>query len=387
MRKETVAIRTQSKRSHFKEHSGPIYMTSSYAFEDAEEMRTLFSEEREGNIYSRYSNPNTSEFVEKMVLLEGAEDGWATASGMAAVFSTFGALLEQGDHIVSCRSVFGSTHKLLTEILPKFGIKNTYVDFDDYEGFQSEVNEKTKMIYLETPSNPGLDIIDLSRVSKICKLKGILLVVDNCFATPIIQQPIRHGADIVIHSATKYIDGQGRSLGGVILGTSDLIQKIQAFARHTGPCLSPFNAWILSKSLETLDVRLERHCKNALVVAKWLETKSEVNWVKYPFLESHPQYELAKKQMSQGGGIITFEIKGGIKKGKQFLDQLKMFSLTANLGDTRSIATHPASTTHSKLSEVDRLAVGITDGLIRLSIGLEHTEDIVIDLNKAFSKT
>lgn len=384
MKKETIAIRTQTERSQFKEHAAPIYMTSSYAFDDAEEMRALFSEEKEGNIYSRYSNPNTSEFVEKMARLEEAEDGWATASGMAAVFSTFGALLQQGDHVVSCRSVFGSTHKLLTEILPKFGIENTYVDFDDYDGFERAVNEKTKILYLETPSNPGLDIIDLSRVSEICKSKNILFVVDNCFATPIIQQPIKHGVDIVIHSATKYIDGQGRSLGGVILGSKEIIQKVQAFARHTGPCLSPFNAWLLSKSLETLVVRLERHCKSAHILAEWLETREEVNWVKYPFLPSHPQNELAKNQMSLGGGIITFEIKGGINQGKKFLDHLKMFSLTANLGDTRSIATHPASTTHSKLSEKDRLAVGITDGMIRLSIGLEHVDDIKEDLNRAF---
>ena len=386
MRKETIAIRTQTERSSFKEHAAPIYMTSSYAFDDAEEMRALFADEKEGNIYSRYSNPNTSEFIDKMVLLEGAENGWATSSGMAAVFSTFGALLEQGDHIVSCRSVFGSTHKLLTEILPKFGIESTYVDFDDYNGFENAVTDKTKMIYLETPSNPGMDIIDLSRVSEICNLKGILLVVDNCFATPILQQPIKHGADIVIHSATKYIDGQGRSLGGVIVGKTELIQKVKAFARHTGPCLSPFNAWLLSKSLETLNVRLERHCKNALAIAEWLEERKEVNWVKYPYLKSHSQYRLAIKQMSQGGGVITFEIKGGIEKGKQFLNQLKMFSLTANLGDTRSIATHPASTTHSKLIEEDRHAVGITDGLIRLSIGLEHVEDIKQDLLQAFSK-
>jgi len=383
MRKETVAIRTQSERSQYKEHAAPIYMTSSYAFDDSEEMRALFSEEKEGNIYSRYSNPNISEFIEKMVQLEGAEDGWATSSGMAAVFSTFGALLKQGDHVVSCRSVFGSTHKLLTEILPKFGIESSYVDFDDYEGFENAITQNTKILYLETPSNPGLDIIDLSRISEICKVKNILFIVDNCFATPIIQQPINHGADVVIHSATKYIDGQGRSLGGVILGSREIIQKVQAFARHTGPCLSPFNAWLLSKSLETLDVRLERHCKNALTIAKWLENKEEVNWVKYPFLESHPQYELAKKQMSQGGGIITFEIKGGIEKGKNFLDRLRMFSLTANLGDTRSIATHPASTTHSKLSEEDRIAVGITDGLIRLSIGLEHVDDILEDIQLA----
>lgn len=385
MRKETQAIRTQLSRKQFKEHSAPIYMTSSYAFDDAEEMRALFSDEKEGNIYSRYSNPNTTEFIDKIALMEGAEAGWATASGMAAVFSTFGALLGQNDHIVSCRSVFGSTHKLLTEILPKWGVSHTYVDYNNIAGFAAAIKENTKLLYLETPSNPGLDIIDLEAIGKICKSAGILFVVDNCFATPIIQQPIQFGADLVIHSATKYIDGQGRTLGGVIAGSKALISTIEAFARHTGPCLSPFNAWVLSKSLETLDVRLERHCKNALEIAKRLEEHSSVKWVKYPHLPSHPEYELAKKQMKWGGGIVTFEIEGGLTRGRQFLDQLELFTLSANLGDTRSIATHPASTTHSKLTPKDRQAVGISDGLIRLSIGLEHVEDIWEDVEKGMA--
>lgn len=382
MRKETQAIRTQLSRKEFKEHSAPIYLTSSYAFDDAEEMRALFSEEKEGNIYSRYSNPNTTEFIDKIALMEGAEAGWATASGMAAVFSTFGALLGQNDHVVSCRSVFGSTHKLLTEILPKWGVSHTYVDYNNTAGFASAIQDNTKLLYLETPSNPGLDIIDLEAIGEICRSKGVLFVVDNCFATPIIQQPILFGADLVIHSATKYIDGQGRTLGGVIAGSKALISKIEAFARHTGPCLSPFNAWVLSKSLETLDVRLERHCKNALEIAQRLEQHPSVKWVKYPHLPSHPEYELAKKQMKWGGGIVTFEVAGGLEKGRQFLNQLELFTLSANLGDTRSIATHPASTTHSKLTPEDRLAVGISDGLIRLSIGLEHVEDIWEDVEK-----
>jgi O-succinylhomoserine sulfhydrylase len=384
MRKETQAIRTQLSRKEFKEHSAPIYLTSSYAFDDAEEMRALFSDEKEGNIYSRYSNPNTTEFIDKIALMEGAEAGWATASGMAAIFSTFGALLGQNDHVVSCRSVFGSTHKLLTEILPKWGISHTYVDYNNIAGFASSIQENTKLLYLETPSNPGLDIIDMKAIGEICKAKGIIFVVDNCFATPIIQQPIQFGADLVIHSATKYIDGQGRTLGGVIAGSREMISKIETFARHTGPCLSPFNAWVLSKSLETLDVRLERHCKNALEIAKRLEQHPAVKWVKYPHLPSHPAYELAIKQMKWGGGIVTFELAGGIAAGRQFLDNLQLFTLSANLGDTRSIATHPASTTHSKLTPEDRLAVGISDGLIRLSIGLEHVEDIWDDVKKGF---
>lgn len=383
MGQETEAIRIQTERSQYKEHSVPLYLTSSYAFDDAEEMRALFAEEKEGNIYSRYSNPNVTELLDKMCALEKAESGWATASGMAAVFTLFGSLLNAGDHIVSCRSVFGSTHKLLTEILPKWNITSTYVDFDQYDLYEQAIQPNTKILFIETPSNPGLDIIDLEKIVAICKKKNVLLVVDNCFATPIIQRPIEFGADVVIHSATKYIDGQGRTLGGIILSTTEIIKKVEAFARHTGPSLSPFNAWVLSKSLELLPLRMERHSQNALSIAKKLETNPNVKWVKYPHLESHPQYEIAKKQMKLGGGIVSFEIQGGLEAGRAFLDKLKMFSLTANLGDTRSIATHPASTTHSKLTSEQRAEVGISDGLIRLSIGLETLEDILEDIEQA----
>ena len=386
MKKETESIRIQSKKSSFNEHSTPLYLTSSYVFEDAEDMRAQFAEEKEGEIYSRYANPNVQEFIDKMANLENAEGGWATASGMGAVFSFFGALLSSGDHIVSARSVFGSTHRLFTEILPKWGITTSYVDFDDYEGYEKAITASTKILYLETPSNPGLDIIDLKRVAEICKRKQILFAVDNCFATPIIQRPLDFGADVSIHSATKYIDGQGRTMGGIILSSSEIIEKIKAFARHTGPALSPFNAWVLSKSLETLDVRMERHCKNALEIAKRLECHPAISWVKYPFLPSHPQYKIATEQMSSGGGIVSFELKNGLSAGKNFLDSLKLFSLTANLGDTRSIATHPASTTHSKLTQEQRSDVGISDGLVRLSIGLEHVEDIWADLIGALEK-
>ena len=382
MRPETQAIRLQTERSQYKEHSVPLYLTSSYAFDDAEEMRALFAEEKEGNIYSRYSNPNVSELLDKMCALEGAEAGWATASGMAAVFSTFGALLSAGDHIVSCRSVFGSTHKLLTEILPKWQISSTYVDFDQYKKYEESIQENTKVLYIETPSNPGLDIIDMEGLAQLCKSKNILFIVDNCFATPIIQQPIKFGAGIVIHSATKYIDGQGRTLGGIILSSSEIIKKIEGFARHTGPALSPFNAWVLSKSLELLPLRMEKHSQNALEIAERLSKLKGVKWVKYPFLASHPQYDIAVKQMRYGGGIVTFEVEGGLESGRRFLNNLKLFSLTANLGDTRSIATHPASTTHSKLTPEQRQEVGISDGLIRLSIGLEHIEDIWEDIQK-----
>lgn len=385
MEKQTQAIRMQNQRTAHNEHSVPLYLTSSYVFEDAEDMRAQFADEKDGEIYSRYANPNVQEFIDKMAVLENAENGWATASGMAAVFTFFGALLQSGDHIVSARSVFGSTHRLFTEILPKWGISTTYVDFDDYNGFDAAIQPNTKILYLETPSNPGLDIIDLERIAAITKKHGVLFAVDNCFATPLLQRPIDHGADVSIHSATKYIDGQGRALGGIILSSNEIVEKIKAFARHTGPAMSPFNAWVLSKSLETLDVRMERHCKNALEIATRLESHPAITWVKYPFLPSHPQFEIAKKQMAAGGGIVSFELKTGLEGGRKFLDELKMFSLTANLGDTRSIATHPASTTHSKLTPEQRLDVGISDGLVRLSIGLEHIEDIWSDLSVALN--
>lgn len=380
---ETIAVRTQYERTESKEHSVPLYLTSSYVFDDAEDMRSQFAEEREGHIYSRYANPNVEEFIQKLTLLEGAEAGWATATGMAAVFSCFAALLKQGDHIVSSRSVFGSTHKLFTEILPKWGIETTYVDAHDLEGFKRAIRPETKILYAETPSNPALEVLDLEAIGAICTEKNILFAIDNCFATPILQRPIQFGADIVIHSATKYIDGQGRTLGGAILSSKEVIGQIKAFARHSGPALSPFNAWVLSKSIETLPLRIERHSENALKIAELLEKHENVEQVRYPFLASHPQNALAKKQMSMGGGIVTFEIKGGIEAGKQFLNRLKLFSLTANLGDTRSIATHPASTTHSKLSAADRAEVGITDGLVRLSIGLENWKDIWEDIDQA----
>lgn len=382
MHKETKAIRIQTERSEAGEHSVPLYLTSSFVFEDADDMAAQFSEEKPGHIYSRYSNPNVQELIDKLCALEDAEDAWITASGMAAIFTFFAGILSQGDHIVSCRSVFGSTHRLFTEILPKWGIETTYVDFNDYEGFEKAIQTNTKVLYLETPSNPGLDIIDIERISAITKKHEILFAVDNCFATPILQQPLNLGADVSIHSATKYLDGQGRTMGGVILANKEIIAKMRAFARHTGPAISPFNAWILSKSIETLHVRLDRHCENALEIAKRLEQHPSIAWVKYPFLESHPQHEIALRQMKKGGGLVSFELKGGLEAGRKFLDKLEMFSLSANLGDTRSIATHPASTTHSKLSSEQRLAVGISDGLVRLSIGLEHIEDIWGDIVK-----
>ncbi|MDF1673870.1 MAG: O-succinylhomoserine sulfhydrylase [Vicingaceae bacterium] len=382
---ETLAIRTQSERSQFNEHSTPLHLTSSFVFDDAEQMRAMFSDEVEGNIYSRFSNPNTTELIEKICALEGAEAGWATATGMAAVFTTFGALLKQGDHVLACRSIFGSSHTILTKILPKWGITFTYVDIDDTENWSKAVQENTKFVFAETPTNPGVDILDLEWLGNFAKEHSLLYVIDNCFATPYLQQPIKYGADLVIHSATKYLDGQGRVLGGLIAGKQNLIDEVQAFARHSGPALSPFNAWVISKSLETLAVRMDRHSENALKLATWLENHPQVELVKYPFLPSHPKYGVAKKQMNAGGGIVTFIVKGGVEKGRQFLDKLQLVSITANLGDTRTIATHPASTTHSKLTEEERQEVGIAPGLIRVSVGLENIKDIIEDVGQALT--
>ena len=382
---ETQAIRTQLERSQFQEHSVPLYLTSSFVFEDAEDMRASFSEEKDRNIYSRFSNPNTTEFVEKICKMEGAEAGYAFATGMAAVYSTFAALLNSGDHIVSASSVFGSTHALFTKYFPKWNIQTSYFDINKPETIESYITENTKIIYAESPTNPAVDILDLEYLGQIAKKHNLILIIDNCFATPYIQNPIQFGAHLVIHSATKLIDGQGRVLGGVTVGREDLIREIYLFSRNTGPALSPFNAWVLSKSLETLAVRLEKHCENALAVAEFLEKHPNVNLVKYPFLKSHPQYEIAKKQMRLGGNVVAFEIKGGLEAGRKFLDKIKLCTLSANLGDTRTIVTHPASTTHSKLSVEERLAVSITDGLVRVSVGLETVKDIIADLNQALS--
>ena len=382
---ETNAIRTQSERSNFLEHSTPLYITSSFIFEDAEEMRASFAEEKERNIYSRFSNPNTSEFITKICQMEGAEDGVTFSSGMGAVFGAFAALLNAGDHIISSRSVFGSTHSLFTKYFPKWDINTSYFNIDQIDQIEKLIQKKTKCIYVESPTNPGVEILDLELLGKIAEKYNLLFIVDNCFATPYLQNPIQYGADLVIHSATKLIDGQGRVLGGIVVGKKEFIREIYLFSRNTGNTLSPFNAWVLSKSLETLAVRVERHCSSALEISKKLEKVDQISWVKYPFLTSHPQYELAKKQMKFGGNIISFELKGGLSAGYDFINKIKLCSLSSNLGDTRTIITHPASTTHSKLSSEDRFKVGISEGMIRLSIGLEHPKDIWADLKQAIN--
>jgi len=382
----TRLIRARIDKTAEGEHSSPLFLTSSFCFDSSEDMRAAFADETDANIYSRFSNPNSQELVDRMCILEGTEDGFATASGMSAIFSTFMALMKQGDHLLVCNAIFGSTHTVITKFLPKFGIEYTYVPADKPEAWEHAIRPNTKMIFLETPTNPGLDIIDLEVVNSIAKKHGIILVVDNCFATPLGQRPIDFGADIIIHSATKWLDGQGRTLGGVVLGKSELVYDIYLFCRSTGPALSPFNAWILSRSLETLEVRMQRHVENAFYLSQKLEGHDKIEWLKYPFLASHPQYAVAKKQMKDGGGLFCFELKEGLEGGRRFLDRLQLLSLTANLGDTRTIASHPASTTHAKLSKEERLAVGITPGMIRISAGLENSDDILNDILQALDE-
>ena len=380
---ETVAIRAQMPTTAEREHSTPLFLTSSFRFNDAEHARALFTEEVAGNVYSRYANPNTDEFVHKLCLLEGGEDGIATASGMSAVFVALASRLSSGDHVLASRALFGSTHQLLTRVLPRWGITFTYVDGNDSAVWKAAVRPETKMLFVESPSNPGLDLLDLRMLGDIAREHEIPLVVDNCFATPYLQRPIELGASVVVHSATKFIDGQGRVLGGAIVGEKAFIADCRFFARHTGPAMSAFNAWVLSKSLETLALRMDRHCSNALTLAQHFEGHAQLESVRYPFLPSHPQHALARKQMSQGGAIVVLVVKGGIERGRRFLDAIRLCSHTPNLGDTRSIVTHPASTTHSKLSVQERAAVGISDGLVRVSVGLEHIDDIIADIEQA----
>jgi O-succinylhomoserine sulfhydrylase len=387
MKFETHCVRTQAKRSSHKEHSVPIFETSSYIFDSAEEARAVFAEEEEGNIYSRFSNPNTDEFIQKLCALEGAEDGVATASGMAAVYLSLNALLRPGDHVLASRQLFGTTHLLFTEVLSKWGVSHTYVDMRNQQEWKDNLLPTTRVIYTETPSNPGMDLADLKWLGRFAAKNELYLIVDNCFATPYLQNPIRMGADIVIHSATKFIDGQGRTISGAVLGSRDIIKEVRTLSKITGPTMSPFTAWLLSKSLETLSVRMERHSENALSLARFLEKHEEVSWVKYPFLPSHPQYKLARRQMRLGGGLLSFELKGGASRARKFLNSLQLMSITSNLGDTRTTLTNPATTTHSKLTEEERKASGISDGMIRVSTGLEHIDDIKADFGQAIEKS
>lgn len=383
---ETKAIRQQTEKSANREHSVPLYLTSSFTFPDAQSMQATFAGEQEGNIYSRYSNPNLEELIEKVCAMEGAESGFAFTTGMSAIFYAMIPFLKAGDHLIASRALFGSTHQMLTQIFPRWNIDFTYVDGHDASAWEFAVKENTKLLLLETPSNPGIAVIDLKKAGDFAKKHNLIYVVDNCFATPYIQKPIAWGADLVTHSATKFMDGQGRVLGGLIVGSKTLMEEVIFFARHTGPVMSAFNAWLLSKSLETLSVRMDRHCQNALQLSQFLEGHDSIIKVNYPFLPNHPQYDIAKLQMKLGGGVLSFEIKGGQKTAQSFKNNLEMITITSNLGDTRTIATHPATSTHSKLTPEEKSLVGITDGLIRISVGLEHIDDIISDIEQALNK-
>lgn len=384
---ETSSIRIQTPYTLQKEHRSPLYLSSSFKFDSAEEARGIFADEIQGNMYTRFSNPNNDEFIAKLIALEGVEDGEATASGMSAIFLSLAAFLRAGDHLLASQNIFGSTHQIITQVLPRWGISHTYVNLNDPESWEENILPTTKMIFLETPSNPALDIIDLEWLGKLAEKYNLLLNIDNTFATPYLQNPAKFGADLVTHSATKFIDGQGRVIAGAVLGKGEYIKEVRTMARQTGPTLSPFHSWLLSKSLETLPIRMERHCSNALALAEYLEKNNEVISVKYPFLPSYPLYKLAKKQMLMGGGMVSFEIKGDNNRCMKLLNNLKMISLTANLGDSKTSITHPATTTHSKLSPDEREETGISEGLLRVSVGLEHINDIIEDIDQAIQKS
>ncbi len=383
---DTRAVRAGQHRTNEGENSEPIFLTSSYVFKNAAEAAARFSGAEPGNIYSRFTNPTVRAFEERLAALEGGEKCVATASGMVAILSTCLALLKSGDHIVSSRNIFGASVLLFNNYLAKFGIETSYVSLADYGAWEKAIKPNTKLLFLETPSNPLTEIADIVRLAKIAHAKGCLLVVDNVFCTPVLQQPLKLGADIVIHSATKYLDGQGRCVGGAVVGNKELVgEKVYGFMRTCGPSLSPFNAWVFLKGLETLSLRVKAHCANALELAQWLEKQKRVKRVYYPGLASHPQHELAKKQQSGFGGIVSFEVDGGKDAAWKLIDSMRVISITANLGDTKSTITHPATTTHGRLTPEQRLDAGIGDGLIRISVGLEDVEDLKKDLTRGLS--
>ncbi len=378
---DTRAVRAGQHRTNEGENSEPIFLTSSYVFKNAAEAAARFSGAEPGNIYSRFTNPTVRAFEERLAALEGGEKCVATASGMVAILSTCLALLKSGDHIVSSRNIFGASVLLFNNYLAKFGIETSYVSLADYGAWEKAIKPNTKLLFLETPSNPLTEIADIARLAKIAHAKGCLLVVDNVFCTPVLQQPLKLGADLVIHSATKYLDGQGRCVGGAVIGNKELVgEKVYGFMRTCGPSLSPFNAWVFLKGLETLSLRVKAHSANALELARWLEKQKRVKRVYYPGLASHPQHELAKKQQSGFGGMVSFELDGGKDAAWKLIDSTRVISITANLGDTKSTITHPATTTHGRLTPEQRAEAGISDGLIRISVGLEDEEDLKADL-------
>lgn len=383
---DTRAVRAGQHRTNEGENSEPIFATSSYVFKSAAEAAARFSGEKPGNIYSRFTNPTVRAFEERLATLEGGERCVATGSGMAAILSTCLALLKSGDHIVSSRNIFGPTVLLFNNYLGKFGIETSYVSLSDYGAWEKAIKPNTRLLFVETPSNPLTEVADIARLAKLAHAKGCLLVVDNCFCTPALQLPLKLGADVVIHSATKYLDGQGRCVGGAVVGNQELVgEKVYGFMRTCGPSLSPFNAWVFLKGLETLSLRMQAHCASALELARWLEKQKRVKRVYYPGLASHPQHKLAKKQQSGFGGIVSFELKGGKDAAWKLIDSTRVLSITANLGDTKSTITHAATTTHGRLTPEQRQAAGIGDGLIRISVGLEDVEDLKQDLARGLS--
>jgi O-succinylhomoserine sulfhydrylase len=378
---ESLAVRAGIARSQFGEHSEALYLTSSFVFENAAQAAARFQGDEPGNIYSRFTNPTVTAFQERLAALEGAESCVATASGMSAILATAMALLKAGDHLVSSSGVFGATVQLFNTILGKFGVETTYVDGSDPAAWKAAIRPNTRLLFLETPSNPLTEVFDIAALARVAHAGGAVLAVDNCFCTPALQKPIELGADLVIHSATKYLDGQGRVLGGAVLGRRDLVMDgIYGFLRTAGPTLSPFNAWVLLKGLETLRIRMEAQCRGALELARWLETHPRVGRVYYPGLASHPQHALASKQQRLGGAVLSFEVKGGREAAWRVIDSTRMISITANLGDTKSTITHPATTTHGRISAEARARAGITDGLVRVAVGLESVKDLRADL-------
>jgi len=383
----TRAVRAGQVRSDEGEHSEAIFPTSSYVFQSAAQAAARFAQKEPGNIYSRFTNPTVRTFEERLATLEGGERCMATSSGMAAIFSTCLGILKAGDHIVASQSLFGSTLTLFNTILSKFDIKTTFVNLSDLDNWRAAIQQNTKLLFLETPSNPLMALADISALHEIAHAHNCLLVVDNCFCTPALQKPLSLGADIVIHSATKYLDGQGRCMGGAVIGPESLVGKdIFAILRSGGPTMSPFNAWVFLKGLETLDLRMQKHCDNAEVLAQWLEKQDAVKRIYYPGLASHPQHELAKRQQKRFGGLVSFEVKGGQKAAWRVIDSTRIMSITANLGDAKTTITHPATTTHGRITPEQRQAAGISDSLIRISVGLEDIEDLQSDLLRGFSQ-
>ena len=378
---ETDAVRAGIERSQFGEHSEGLFLTSSFVFKNAQEAAKRFSGEEPGNVYSRFTNPTVKTFEERLASLEGAEQCIATSSGMSAILATFMALCKPGDHVVVSKSIFGTSVQLFNNFLAKWGLNISFVDLPDLNSWEEATTKNTKFYFIETPSNPLTEIVDLKKLSQLAKSKKVKLIVDNCFCTPALQKPIEHGADIIIHSATKYLDGQGRCLGGAVLGKKRQMNEIYTFLRNTGVSLSPFNAWVFLKGLETLKIRMDQQSDNAMKLATYLEKNKKITQVYYPGLKSHPQHKIALSQQSSGGAVLSFVLKGGQKAAWQVINKTKLMSITANLGDTKTTITHPATTTHSRLTQEQRNDAGIDDGLVRIAVGLEHIEDIISDLN------